>query len=110
MEAFSNNLTARLFDKVLEHANVSDMLENTNERPTAGQIAIEYLNRTAAAKNITREALAHKLGIARQTVTARFVKHSMTIDDFINTAQALDTDPAKVIAESVALADEEAKS
>ena len=96
-----SNLTAVSLDKMVATATIKDMMVENTTTLTAGQIAIEYLARTTAAKGMTREALASKLGVARQTVTARFRKRDMSIDDFIDTAQAIGTDPAQVIADAM---------
>ena len=103
----SNTPCDAMIDKMLEVANMKDMLETANTKMTAGQIAIRIIEKTAAMKGLTQEALANKLGIARQTVAARFSKRSMTLDDFIDTAYAIGTNPAQVIADAVRIKAEE---
>lgn len=97
-------------DKLLDMANIKDMLDITNDRVTAGGIAIRIIEKTAAMKGVTQESLAGKLGVARQTVAARFSKRSMTLDDFIATAGAVGADPARVIAEAMRIKKENARS
>ena len=101
-----SNLTSAELDKLVAIATIKDMVVENKTMLTTGQIAIECLNRMSAAKGMTREALANKLGVARQTVAARFSKRSMTLDDFIDTAYAVGADPSQVIADAVRIKDE----
>ena len=84
----SNTPVDSEIDKTLEMANIKDMLDTANEK-------------TTGMKGLTQDALASKLGIVRQTVAARFRKQEMMLDDFIDTAQAIGTDPAQVIADAM---------
>lgn len=97
----SNTPVDSEIDKTLEMANIKDMLDTANENMTVGNIAIRIIEKTAGMKGLTQDALASKLGIVRQTVAARFRKQEMMLDDFIDTAQAIGTDPAQVIADAM---------
>lgn len=102
----SNTPYDAMIDKMLDMANIKTMLETANTKMTAGQIAIRIIEKTAAMKGLTQASLASKLGITRQTVAARFSKRSMTLDDFIDTAYAVDADPGRVVADAVRIKSE----
>lgn len=87
-------------DKMLDVSNIKDMLDTANTM-TSGQIAVEFLRRRAAAKDVTLETMAERLGITRQTVAARWARRAMSLDDYIDTCKALDVDPADTLAAAI---------
>ena len=96
MERPFSNKTASRLDKLVENFTIKDM-EKISTTLTAGQLAIETLSRLSASRGVTRETLAARLGVTRQTVTSRFRTRSMSVDAFIDTCDALDTDPAALL-------------
>lgn len=91
-----SNLTSGELDNVETYINIADMETNVTNL-TTGQIAITMLNRISVAKGITREQLAERLGVSRQTVAARFRKRDMSLDDYLSTARAAGIDPVKAL-------------
>lgn len=99
MLSASNKRECATLDKALAVANIETMktLATTNNM-TEVQIAITYLELTANTHAVTRQALAARLGVTRQTVSARFDRKAMELDDFIATADALGLTPSDVLA------------
>lgn len=97
----SNTPDAARVDKMLKHSNIEDMLETTNA--SAAQIAIEYLDRMTAAKGITKETLAKRTGVTRQTIAARFNKRSMDLECFVATADAININPGEILSRAIRL-------
>jgi AraC-like DNA-binding protein len=99
MERNISKEKSRQLDEVERYVTILSMETNATTM-TVAQTAIEMLDRLSAAKGTGRAQLAERLGVSRQTVTSRFRNKGMSLEDFVNTAKALDADPAKVLGQA----------
>lgn len=99
MERNISKEKSRQLDEVERYVTILSMETNVTTM-TVAQTAIEMLDRLSAAKGTGRAQLAERLGVSRQTVTSRFRNKGMSLEDFVNTAKALDADPAKVLGQA----------
>lgn len=104
MSSLLNKEMSRQLDKAVNLLTIEDM-EGRFTTCGVGEIAIAMLDRFCSGKGVTREALARRLGVSRQTVTSRFRVRSMTLQDFLDTCAALDVDASAVLSRAARLHD-----
>lgn len=95
-------------DKMMEITIINNMMEITNM--ASGALVIELIHRIAKSKHITYQHLAKLLNVNRQTVSARFNNHTMDIEDYINTAQAIGANPADILQQAINIHNQQAES
>ena len=91
-------------DTVIESIIIAGMeTKELSINRTAGQTAVELLRIHANAAKITNVELAERLGVNRVTVAYRFNKGIMSLDDYVDTANAIGADPLETLARAIRL-------
>lgn len=104
-----NTPVVNKLDKVIEHSIISGMKEIATTL-TEAQIAITMLERLANSKRITRQDLAEKLNVNRVTVGYWFNNKTTSLENYINTAQAIGANPADILQQAINIHNQQAES
>ena len=96
-------------DNVIEHSIITDMKEIATTL-TEAQMAITMLERIAKSKHITRQDIAEKINVNRVTISYWFNNKTTSLENYINTAQAIGANPADILQQAINIHNQQAES
>ncbi|NEG95978.1 hypothetical protein GFD17_04230 [Bifidobacterium sp. SMB2] len=70
--------------------------------PLLATATVRELRRAAGADEVSKTALAGRLGISRQTMSKRFQQGDMKLSEFFDAALSMNRDPGDILAAATA--------